>query len=192
MPPLRSSHPFSTRLIRLARASNCPARPLAPAWRAIEWSGQVNSKREMLRAEAVEKMPHSPHQYCSLTWWKAKPANIFHHVIGREDQMPWLDMPTLLTVQMMTQSSLHYLWLLWRRRRSLRGWKAEDVQASTSRSCWSLAGKKKWQKFEHELLLLQRASASVMSPKMVRLFWWYKEQIFKMFTFASPACCALH
>lgn len=24
--------------------------------------------------------------------------------------MPWLDMPTLLPVQMMTQSSIHYLW----------------------------------------------------------------------------------
>lgn len=40
--------------------------------------------------------------------------------------MPWLNTQTLLPVQMMTHSSLHYSWLLQMRGRSQ--WKATDVQ----------------------------------------------------------------
>lgn len=82
-----------------------------PDRRDIEWKGWGQS-------EAVEKCPHPPHQYCSLTWWKLTLASIFHRVIGREDQMPWLDTQTLLPVQMMTHRSLHYSWHLQMRGRS--------------------------------------------------------------------------
>lgn len=84
----------------------------APARRRIKWSGRANERRSRWELRQWKNRLSPPHQYCSLTWWKLTPANIFHHVIGREDQMPWLDMPTLLPVQMMTQSSLHYSWLL--------------------------------------------------------------------------------
>lgn len=108
-----SAPPFPSPLqfTRLARPSTRrPGR--CPCTARYQVIGTSRREEELLGAEAVEKPPHPPHQYCSLTWWKLTPANIFHHVIGREDQMPWLDMPTLLPVQMMTQSSLHYSWLL--------------------------------------------------------------------------------
>lgn len=106
-----SAPPFPSPLhfARLARpATRRPSR--CPGTVSYQMNGTSQREEEPPGVEAVEKPPHSPHQYCSLTWWKLTPANIFHHVIRREDQMPWLDMPTLLPVQMMTQSSIHYLW----------------------------------------------------------------------------------
>lgn len=94
----------------------------------IKCSGWTDKWKGLGQSEAVEKFPHPPHQYCSLTWWKLTLASIFHRVIGREDQMPWLDTQTLLPVQMMTHSSLHYSWLLRMRGRSQ--WNATDVQES--------------------------------------------------------------
>lgn len=97
-----------------------------PGQRAIKCSGWTDKWKGWGQSEAVEKRPHPPHQYCSLAWWKLTRAGIFHRVIGREDQMPWPDTLTLLPVQMMTHSSLHYSWLLQMRGRSQ--WKATDVQ----------------------------------------------------------------
>lgn len=111
-----------------------PVGPAAAlARRGIKWSGR--REEELPGAWAVEKPPHPLHQYCNLTWWKLTPANIFHHVIGREYQMPWPDMPTLLPIQMMTQGWLHYSWLVWRRRGSLKATESRGcsrVQLSTS------------------------------------------------------------
>lgn len=64
--------------------------------------GRVNKRRSSSELRQWKNMPHLLHQYCSLTWWKLTPANIFHHVIGRKDQMPSPDMPTLLPMQIMT------------------------------------------------------------------------------------------
>lgn len=114
-------------------SSRQPSHYSSPALYQMIGTGQ---REEELGVEAVEKAPHPPHQYCSLTWWKLTPANIFHHVIGREAQMPWLDMPTLLPVQTMTQSILHYSCLFYRRWRSLKQLESRGcsrVQLSTSR-----------------------------------------------------------
>lgn len=97
-----------TKFARLINPSN-PAATLQPRHRVcIRCWQRRQQEEELLAAEAVEKPPHPLHQYCSLTWWKLTPANIFHHVIGRKDQVPWLDMPTLLSAQIMTQNLLHY------------------------------------------------------------------------------------
>lgn len=143
---LRSSLPFSTPLrptrptIYLS-ARRCHAMP------SYQMIGTGQREEEPLGVEAVENPPQRPHQYCSLTWWKRTPANIFHHVIEREDQMPWLDMPTLLPVQMVTQSLLHYSWISLKRRwRSLKRLESRGcsrVQLSTSRSCL-LSDEKLW------------------------------------------------
>lgn len=104
--------PSPLHFVRLAQPSTCrPSCCHGTTLYQMIWTSQ--REEELLGVEAVEKPPHPPpHQYCSLTWWKLIPANIFHLVTGREDQMPWLDMPTLLPVQMMTQSLFHYSWLL--------------------------------------------------------------------------------
>lgn len=110
----RRAPPFPSPLhfVRHARTIY-PSAPSLPRHGVVsDDRDEPNERRSHSGVQAVEKPPQPPHQYCSLTWWKLTPANIFHHVIGREDQMPWLDMPTLLPVQMMTQSSLHYSWLL--------------------------------------------------------------------------------
>lgn len=123
--------------------SSSPARPtyLPPEARSqpqhgVIWSARdkPTSGRDVGRREAVEKSPHPPHQYCSLTWWKLTLASIFHRVIGREDRMPWLDMPTLLPVQMMTHRLLHYSWLLQRRGRR---WEKSVESNWRSRARWS-------------------------------------------------------
>lgn len=123
--------------------SSSPGRPtyLPPEARSqpqhgVIWSARdkPTSGRDVGRREAVEKSPHPPHQYCSFTWWKLTLANIFHRVIGREDRMPWLDMPTLLPVQMMTHRLLHYSWLLQRRGRR---WEKSVESNWRSRARWS-------------------------------------------------------
>lgn len=115
-----------------------PGRNPSMAWHeALRINRQAGGMRGGVRQ--WKKSPHPPHQYCSLTWWKLTLASIFHRVIGREDQMPWLDMPTLLPVQMMTHSPLHYSWHLQRRGRSwgksVESSGCSRVRLSTSRSC---------------------------------------------------------
>lgn len=121
--------------------------PSSPDHPSTQWRQHFNvsnecdveeEEEEPLGVEAVERTPHPVHQYCSFTWWKLTLPNIFHRVIGRKDQIPWLDMPTLLPVQMMTQSLLNFSWSLWRRRRSLEALEnrtCSRVLLSTRRSC---------------------------------------------------------
>lgn len=138
---LFSSLPFSTPL--------CPVRPTihppnGTGTLMYQMIGTWQREEEPVGVEAVERMPHPLHQYCSFTWWKLTLPNIFHHVIGRKDQIPWLDTPTLLPVQMMTQGLLNFSWSLWRRRRSLKALEngmCSWVQLSTRRSCLFSADK---------------------------------------------------
>lgn len=127
----RSAPPFPSPLHSFGLSDHLPIGPVAaPAQRRIKWSGWANARsgRELRQ---WKNLPHPPpHQYCSFTWWKLILANIFHLVTRREDQMPPLDMPTLLPVQTVTQSSFNYSWFFRRGREVWRDLKAGDVKES--------------------------------------------------------------
>jgi len=159
---LRSAPPFSTPL-RPTRPTVHPGGP-GSARGAASYQMIGTSRREEAPpgVEAVEKKTPRPlHQYCSLTWRKQTPASMFHHVIGREDQMPWLDTPTLLPAQTMTQSSLHYSRLSLKEEKFERDWKAEDVLESNYQQVGHVRPRMKTlkQKRERELLPVQQAGA---------------------------------